>query len=1177
MQFSEGAGSSFDSIHNLIVGAIAATASPAWEGGAVPEVVARMIEDEIELTLSAGVVDSDRIKRIAERHYLLGTSIAQLAPVYATLRDHAEKRLGGTELQLIVQHEQAMVLAHLETTLSRFQFRESLQRAVVNLANSFDELLSFPEDAVFDKLVGMIQEISRVPLVFVATIDGTISTGFSGPVLVQAYCGPASGYVASLELSADPGSPSGRGLVGQALRSGQPQLSSTFALPEFDQWRSRLDQYGLCFAAVVPFEISINRSAVLVLYRGAGDPVTPDLIDPLVAMAREISRLFRARLLTEQEKRRLAVSEAKASLVSCDATTLVEIMDWVSKRLLESGVTSSGAMLVAIADRTSLRCVRFWGEEAFESDVLKLEIPLSGASALASPVATAFHLQEEMVTNGLGRINPANQGIANALVELTAGRVLARFPLVVRGTTHGVYVAMFVDYAGMGASDLLISDVKELVGTAMTRLERNVAEAESRWLGDLSRTLLDSSGVIFEAGSSQSLLKSICDAIIANGVFGGAWVALGDPETGSVIPVALAGASPSELSELHAAIESCGPGPFSLQGVRNGVVSWSDDSWADPRFREWREFLLANGYRSAVALPIHDAGAVRGAIVVVANEPGVFIPPVISILATVARMASQGLTDFMLKQRLSEERNHQSIAARTDVLTGLANRIAFEEVTVKWLEAGRAVALGVLDLDGFKELNDSLGHSAGDAFLKRLGGALGGMGSDVVTVARLGGDEFGFCIDRNCEESPAGFAARVMSSIAEMGVEFAITCSLGWALAPEDSDSYQSLLVHADEALYAAKAAGKARSFFFGGQVAARTASRKLIREQLPADLADSKVPFALQPKIDARTGALKGVEMLLRWPIASLGVLGAELRADAGLAREVGIYAIENARIIGDEFNRSGFGSLGISFNITPSHFLSPHFRDDVKPLLDASDSQRFTVEITEDVALGDLHLARTAVADLRSVGLRVSLDDFGTGYASLANVATLEVDEIKVDRSFISRFRNDLNAFAVVSSLTILAGLAGLEVIAEGVETGEELDAWMRLGGRMVQGYLYSRPVPIEEIFAQLRPGRFPRRNTIPFPLNDFVLVSRAIIDSHLNPSKLYRGAACPLGDWFAKRGSRWGGLESFRIAIELHQRIHDTHSVLLGPEFVDVIESMVAAIDWELTVNGVPGEED
>ena len=1162
----------------MLVDAVAALSPPfGLEDRAATERVASFIESEIALTLSSGLVDAGRIKQIAERHYLLNTGVAQLTPIYAALRDYAGERLGSEALELILQHEQAMILAHVETTLARFQFRESLQRAVVRLANTFDDLLPLPEAALFQRIVEMVREVTRVPLVLVATVDGTRSAGFSGPVEVRTWSGPEGAFCGPPELSADPEEPAGTGPVGRALQSGEVQLALSLGSPEFDRWRSDLDRLGLCFAAAVPFEISAERTAAIALFRGADDPVTPDLSDPLVAMGGEVSRLFRARRLSQQEKRRLAVSEAKASLASCDATALAEMIDWFSKRLLASGVISSGTLLVADPDRTVLRCVRFWGEATFEQDLLKLQVPLAGAATIASSVVSAFHLQEEVITSGLAKANQANQGVVKALVELAAGRTIARFPLVVRGSSVGVYVAMIADHAGTSTSDLLINDLRDLVGAAMARFERNMVEVESRWLGELSRTLLDSAGVIFEASSDQSLLQAICDAIISNGVFGGAWVAMADPATGRLSPVALAGPAPSGLAELQTVIDSDGPGPFSLQGVRNGAVSWSEEGWADPRFREWQAFLLANGYRSAVALPIHDAGRVSGAIVVVAYEPGVFIAPVISILATVARMASQGLADFKLKQRLNEERNHQSRAARTDHLTGLGNRIAFEEVTVEWLSDRRPVALGVLDLDGFKELNDSLGHSAGDLFLQRLGAVLGVMRSREVMVARLGGDEFGFCIDRTDGESVAGFANRVMSAIAEMGSEFAITCSLGWALAPEDSDSYRLLLVHADEALYAAKAAGKARSLFFGGQVAARTASRRLIREQLPADLAASKVPFALQPKIDARTGALKSVEMLLRWPISSMGVVGAELRSDPALARDLGIYAIETARSVGDDFSRAGFASLGISFNITPSHFLSPHFLDDVKPLLTAGDQGRFTVEITEDVALGDLHVARTAVADLRAAGLRVSLDDFGTGYASLSNVATLEVDEIKVDRSFISRFRHDLNAFAVVSSLAILAGLAGLEVIAEGVETGEELDAWMRLGGQMVQGYHYSRPVPLEEIFAQLRPGRFSRRNTTPFPLADFVLVSRALIDSHLNPAKLYRGSACALGDWFARREVRWGGFESFRTAHSLHQRLHDSGSVLLGPELVDAMERLVADIDWELTASWVSGGRD
>jgi diguanylate cyclase (GGDEF)-like protein len=435
-------------------------------------------------------------------------------------------------------------------------------------------------------------------------------------------------------------------------------------------------------------------------------------------------------------------------------------------------------------------------------------------------------------------------------------------------------------------------------------------------------------------------------------------------------------------------------------------------------------------------------------------------------------------------RRLRAQAEENDRLARYDQLTGLPNRTLFIEHTAQALKRRKkgsedAVAVLLIDLDGFKEINDTLGHSNGDVVLCEIAQRLQAQLAPDMFVARLGGDEYGVIHPWARDGSDALLiAARVQSSleapITLEGVALNIEASIGVAVVPEHAETLHELLQHADIALDRAKAHRSRVEVYSAEHDHFNTARLALLGQVRPA-LEREEFVLHYQPQSDLRTGRTRGVEALLRWQHPEHGLLPPTqfiaLIEQTALIAPVTLYVIDHA--LAQNATWRGLGlHVGMSVNLSARNLLDPELPYQIEALLNkhAAEPTSLTVEVTESATMADPERAVGVLAALRAIGVGVSIDDYGTGHASLTYLTKLPANEIKIDRSFVSDMCENARDEAIVRSTLDVARHLELHVVAEGIETHEVWEQLEALGCDTGQGYLISRPVAGDQLTAWL-----------------------------------------------------------------------------------------------------------
>ena len=420
--------------------------------------------------------------------------------------------------------------------------------------------------------------------------------------------------------------------------------------------------------------------------------------------------------------------------------------------------------------------------------------------------------------------------------------------------------------------------------------------------------------------------------------------------------------------------------------------------------------------------------------------------------------------------------------AHHDPLTGLPNRALFaDRLGQAILHAKRQrhrVAVIYVDLDRFKLVNDSLGHLAGDALLKIAADRMVSCLRSTDTVARLGGDEFVILLN----DPPPGtkglaqIAEKIRSSIAApaeiSGRHFTVTASMGIASLPEDGLGPDELLANADAALYRAKELGRDH-FQFHSATKTRSATERLsFAEDLRQALAAHEFVLNYQPQIDLKTGRICAAEALIRWQHPRLGLVPPKkfisLAEEIGLIVPIGKWVIETACAQNAQWQKDGLPPITVSVNVSGRQFWNKELVGHVKGALEKSAlrAKYLDLELTESVVMQDLLRAVAAMKELKAIGVRLSIDDFGTGYSSLSALKSFPVGCLKIDQSFIKALSNDDDDRAIVAAVISLGQKLKLRVIAEGVETEEQLRFLQENGCDEVQGFHFSRPIMPDDL---------------------------------------------------------------------------------------------------------------
>ncbi len=426
--------------------------------------------------------------------------------------------------------------------------------------------------------------------------------------------------------------------------------------------------------------------------------------------------------------------------------------------------------------------------------------------------------------------------------------------------------------------------------------------------------------------------------------------------------------------------------------------------------------------------------------------------------------------------RQSELNEHQ---AMHDGLTGLPNRTLFrdriEQAIALARRDGGQLAVAMIDLDRFKDVNDTLGHHAGDTLLVEVGQRLRDILRSSDTVARLGGDEFGVLISKPRSTSDVAVVigkmrAALEQSVTVEGLAVPAEGSIGIAMFPAHGRDVDTLLRHADAAMYSAKDTKAGYVFYDGSRIESNPARLTLVSE-LRRAIEQHELTLYYQPKAALASGTVKSVEALLRWNHPERGIVGPDefipLAQQTGLIKPLTLYVLDEALSQCREWQCAGL-TLGVAVNLSVRNLLDTDFPNQVRRLLQKRevDPGLLQLEITESTMLSDPVRTKRVLDKLAAMGIALSIDDFGTGYSSLSYLSQLPVNEIKIDRSFVMNMAQSDNDAVIVRSTIDLGRNLGLQVVAEGVETEQAWDELSELGCTLAQGYYLSRPVPAAEL---------------------------------------------------------------------------------------------------------------
>jgi diguanylate cyclase (GGDEF)-like protein/PAS domain S-box-containing protein len=438
-----------------------------------------------------------------------------------------------------------------------------------------------------------------------------------------------------------------------------------------------------------------------------------------------------------------------------------------------------------------------------------------------------------------------------------------------------------------------------------------------------------------------------------------------------------------------------------------------------------------------------------------------------------------------ISDRKKAER-HLVHLAHHDALTGLPNRTYLQDRLRR--EVGRArrgdrlFSLLMLDLDRFKNVNDALGHHAGDELLKAVGERLSGIVRGHDTLARLGGDEFALLqTGLRCPQAALDMAEKVITLMRDpfmiAGEQIVIGASIGVVIHPNDGDDIDNLLKKADIAMYRAKAEGRNVYRAFSQEMMTAAQGEISLEAELRRALAHREFELFYQPQIDLRSNRIIGAEALIRWRHPTKGLVRPldflPFAEEMGLIIPINEWVMHEACREAHSWQAKGLGPLRIAINLSPVQFKNRSMTELVTRILQNTklDPSLLELELTESILMRDAEAVTVELRQLRALGVSVSIDDFGTGYSSLSYVKKFPVDRIKIDQSFVRNIATDPNDAAIVRAIINLGHSLGIDVIAEGVDSQEQVEMLRAEGCEEAQGYLFAKPCPAEDFIALVR----------------------------------------------------------------------------------------------------------
>ena len=929
---------------------------------------------------------------------------------------------------------------------------------------------------------------------FSATIVALAEPGNDFLRLV-AIAGPNAELSKSLRVATTEVHPEGRGLSGTAFRTRLPCISNDYFVDERGAaFRQRAYERNARACAALPLLSRGESVGVLLFVSNELNAFTPELVELLQRVTENISFALEnfdredERCAAEEQRERLtrmfaALSETNEAIMR--AQTRAELFRLACAAAVHGGRFVSAAIGLAQPGADYLRIVATAGPAARAPETVKLAITTNvpEGSGLSG---TAFRTGAPCISNDY--LADQRGAAFHEKTREMGGQSCAALPLLNQGQAFGVL--LFIS----GERDAFTPELVELLQRLAENVsfalgnfdradERRAAEEQRERLTRMFAALGETNEAIMRARTRAELFQLVCEAAVRGGKFASTIVALTERGSDFLRVAAAAGPKADMQRSVRIAITEAHPEGRGLSGTafRTLQPCISNDYLADARGGPFYDRARREGNAAGASLPLLVHGQAAGVLVFMSSEKDEFTPDLVELLVRLANNVSFALDNFERADEKADADERIKYLATHDGLTNLPNRAMFNQLLRFSIEAARRYdrkfAVLFIDVDRFKIINDSLGHDAGDALLVEIGERLRRCLRPGDVVARLGGDEFVVILEHTSDTLAVEAAARRVLSVVSQpvqlcGVECRATASIGVAMFPSDGEDEAALTKNADMAMYRAKEEGKNGFRFFTPQSKMQSVERLLIETRLRKALERNEFALHYQPKVDVASEQITGVEALLRWNSPDLGVVPPmqfiPLAEEIGMIVAIGRWALNEACAQNMAWRRQGLAPMSMAVNLSPRQFSDENLLQDIDAALAASGmpAALLQLEITESMMMRNVGRAIELLDIIRARGVRLAIDDFGTGYSSMSLMKKFPVDTIKIDRSFVQDLPHDSEDRAIAQAIISMGKALGLTVIAEGVETADQATFLREHHCDEMQGFLFSRPVPPEDI---------------------------------------------------------------------------------------------------------------